>query len=181
MLTFGVTISGLTAEALARAAATLRPEYLKVMRRIMYRGRGRMVRLAAGPVLKARAGVPSLQRRGRKSTVALLNRARVSVGITADGVVGRLRHGARLLNIHEGGAQVPAATITLKQYKLGRRTAFRFSPSTHGTGFASGTLTRGAFRLPARPIAGPVMKELIPLAQAQLAAKAADVLEGYKR
>ena len=178
MLTFGVKVEGLTGEALARAAASLRPEYLKVMRRIMYKGRGRMAQLAAGPVLHARgAGVPSLQRRGRASTVTLLKRAKISVGITADGLVGRLTHGARLLNIHEAGASVPAVTIA----KPKTRRAMRFTFFGGGYIFRKGPIHRGAFRLPARPIAGPVLKELIPLAQAQLAAKAVDVLEGFKR
>ena len=182
MLSFGISVSGLTGAQLGRAAATLRPEYLKIMRRIMYRGRGRMAKLAAGAVLHARAaGVPSGKRRGRASTVTLLKRAKVSVGITAAGVVGRLTHRARLLNIHEGGAQVPAATMNLKQYKLGKRSAFHFDPSTKGAGFARGTIRRGAFRLPARPIAGPVLRELVALAQEQFPAKAVDIIEGFKR
>lgn len=173
MLTFGAQIEGLTAEALARAGAALRPEYLKVMRRVLYRARGRMVQAASGPVLRARSGMPSVAQRGRTPTATLLKRAKVSVGITADGVVGRITHGAKLLNIHEGGASVPAVRITKPRTRL----VFAFPDG----GFARGPIKRGAFRLPARPIAGPVLKELIPLAQEQLAAKAVDIIEGYKR
>lgn len=177
MLTFGVKIEGLTAAALAAAGAALRPEYLKIMRRVMFRARGRMVQAASGPVLRARSGVPSVARRGRTPTVTLLKRAKVSVGITADGVVGRLTHGARLLNIHEGGANVPAVIMKKPSSKFGARLAFHFP----GGGFARGTIRRGAFHLPARPIAAPVLKELVPLAQEQLAAKAVDIIEGFKR
>ena len=177
MLTFGVKVEGMTGEQLAKAAAALKPQIQKVMRRVMFKGRGRMVKLAAGQVLKARSGMPSVQRRGRASTMTLLNRARVSVGITADGVVGRLTHGARLLNIHEGGASVPAAIMKKPSPKSGARFAFRFQDG----GFARGTIKRGAFHLPARPIAAPVLNALIPLAQEQLAATAVDIIEGHKR
>lgn len=177
MLTFGAKIEGLTAAALARAGTALRPEYLKVMRRVLYRARGRMVQAASGPVLRARSGMPSVPQRGRTPTATLLKRAKVSVGITADGVVGRLTHGAKLLNIHEGGANVPAAIMKKPSSKFGARLAFRFP----GGGFARGTITRGGFRLPARPIAGPVLNALIPVAQEQLAAKAVDILEGFKK
>lgn len=178
MLTFGVSVEGVTADALARAASILRPALLKITRSAMYRARGRMAKLASGPVLKARpSGPPRLAQRGRVPTATALRRAKVSAALTADGVIGRLRHGARLLNIHEGGASVPAARMALKP---DGRSAFRFSPSQYGSGFARGTLTRGAFRLPARPIAGPVLEGLIPDLQAALAAKAADILEGHK-
>lgn len=176
-MTFGVRVQGLTASALAAAAASLRPEYLKVMRRVMYHARGRMAQAASGPVLHARSGMPSVARRGRTSTVILLKRAKVSVAITADGVVGRLTHGAKLLNIHEGGATVPAVVMKKPSSNKGARFAFRFPDGQ----FARGVIKRGGFHLPARPIAGPVLKDLIPLAQEQLAAKAVDVIEGYKR
>jgi hypothetical protein len=163
MLIYGIEHTGITAKDLADSAAALRPNLVAGMRRLMFRAKGKMVQRAQA-LFTGTAGRTT--RVGKPlHTVDLLRRARVTADVTPTGVIGQLAHRALILNILEGGAQLPARDI-----RPVHGLALRYVTAAGEVRFARGVVHRPAATIRPRPIQVPALEDLVPVAQERLAA-----------
>ena len=175
MLLFGVEFQGITSADMEASAKELRPALRRGMRSALQTGKTMMVKAASGGVLKARSGFISAARRGRPSTVQLIRQGKMKIDFTATGMVGRFITQAKLLNIHEGGANIPAVTVKAKRdaspvlrFQVGGRAVF------------AGQVQLPARRIPARPIRRPIERLVGTIAQFRLSQIAVGVIQRQK-
>lgn len=147
MISFAAQLAGLTPEVIAQRADALRPALLTSMRKIMREGRGLLLRYARAALR---------QRSGR--TFAAIRAGQVSASLHGEFLNGRLTHRAFLLNIFDGGAQVPGGDLRPRA-----KQALRFVDAGGVVRYSRGHTVSG-FALPAKRITPQMLEAIRPIA-----------------